>query len=151
MPGKGVTRITIRPGISRQLAAGLLLLHGLALLLTVLLPLHWVFKVMLIFLIAGSLFHYRRRRLVQPGDRVVTAIECSGEGEWILCDALGASEPATLCGSSYIHPRLIILNFRTAAGARRSLCLTSDKVEREQLRRLRIKLNGLRNSYSGGL
>jgi toxin CptA len=150
MPGKGVTKISIRPGFSRPLAVYLLSLHGFALGLIVLLPLQWAYRIPLTILIIFSLFHYRRRYLSPQGGRGVTAMEWRGEQEWILHNALGESETVYLSGSSYIHPRLLILNFKTAAGKRRSLCLTTDRVDREQLRRLRTRLYGLRSGYSGG-
>lgn len=150
MPGKGVTKVTIRPGFSRQLAVYLLVLHVLALGLTALLPLQWAFRIPLTILIVCSLFHYRRRYLLPRGGRAVTAVEWKGEREWILHNVLGETETASLSGSSYIHPRLLILNYRTTAGKRLSLCLTADRVDREQLRRLRTRLYGVRSGYSGG-
>jgi toxin CptA len=148
MPGKGATKITIRPGFSRQLAIYLLLLHGLALGLMILLP--WAYGIPLTILIVCSLFYYRRRYLSPQGGPAVTAMEWKGEREWILHNELGETETVSLSPNSYIHPRLLILNFRSAAGKRRSLCLTTDRVDRDQLRRLRTRLYGLRSGYSGG-
>jgi hypothetical protein len=150
MPGKGVNKITIRAGFSRQLAFYLLLLHGLAAGLIAVLPLHWLVRIMLLLLALFSLYRFWRRHLWQQGDRAVTGVEWSGEGEWILRDAREKAMAATLSGSTYVNPRLLILNFKTTAGKRYSLCLTEDRVDKEQLRRLRAGLYSLRSSYSGG-
>jgi hypothetical protein len=151
MPGKGVTKISIRPGFSRQLAAYLLAIHGLAFGLAALLPLPWVYKIPLTLLVLYSLIHYWRSELLQRGARIVTAFEWRGEGEWLLWDMQQNPLAATLAGSTFVHPRLIILHFRTVAGKRRSLCLPADRVDGEQLRRLRARLCSLRSGYSKGL
>jgi hypothetical protein len=150
MPGKGLNKITIRPGFSRLLAFYLLSLHGLAVWLVVLLPLQGVLRILLAAFTLYSLFYFWRRHLWQQGGRAVTGVEWSGEGEWILWDAQEKTTAATLSGSSYINPRLLILNFKTTDGKRCSLCLTADRVDKEQLRRLRAGLYRLRSSYSGG-
>jgi toxin CptA len=146
MPGKGATNITIRLGYSRQMALYLLSLHGLALGLLLLLPLPWAIRIVPAFLIVCGLAYSWRLHLLRRGGRAVTAIEWNGEEQWFLFDSRGTPARAFLSGSSYVHPRLLVLNFRIANGPRRSLCLTADGVGGEQLRRLRVRLRG----YSAG-
>ena len=141
MSGKDSQKITIRPGISRQLAAMLLIFHGSALVLLPFLPIPFLAACVLALLVAGSLAYYWRLELLRRGQRAVTIIEWSGEGEWIITGPDGVEHAAELDGSSYLHPRLMVLNFRLSEGGRRHSILTRDCMESSLFRRLSVRLN----------
>ena len=61
-------------------------------------------------------------------------------GQWTLHDSRGSYE-AELLPSSYVHPRLLVLNFRLKNGTRRTRALLGDELEAEPLRRLRARLS----------
>ncbi len=150
MPGKGAAKITIYPRFPRRLAACLVIIHASAFLLLPLLPLPSGAGVVVGGLVLFSLIRYWRRHLSPSGEGAVLAVEWGGDEDWTLIESRGRAVPATLCGPSFVHPRLIILNFRTPGGKRRSLCLTTDRVDPEQLRRLRMRLNSPRRDYPDG-
>lgn len=66
------------------------------------------------------------------------------DGVWLLETGDGTHHRAGLTGG-YSHPGIVILNFRLAAGGRRSLTLLPDAVEPEALRRLRVWLRTRRD------
>ncbi|TXH06400.1 MAG: hypothetical protein E6R07_01025 [Nevskiaceae bacterium] len=79
-------------------------------------------------------------RLLWHGDN---ATEPAAGAAWVVYDAAGAHE-AELLGSSTVHPRILILNFRLKTGGRRSRVLLGDEADPELLRRLRARLLLLR-------
>lgn len=93
---------------------------------------------------------YRVRRQV-VSDRSVRVLW--ENGQWRLIDRGGESGPVALCGDSYVHPQLIILNFRLPRRRRRSVVLLSDSLPAQDLRRLRVVLRtgGGRAAAGAGL
>lgn len=59
---------------------------------------------------------------------------------WTLHEASGARIDAELEGSSIVHDRLLVLNFRAAGGARRTRVLLGDELDEDLQRRLRARL-----------
>jgi hypothetical protein len=55
-------------------------------------------------------------------------------------DGSTAAPEAELLGSSLVHDRLLVLNFRLKSGGRRSRALLGDDADAELLRRLRARL-----------
>ena len=141
MSGKDNQKITIRPGSSRQLAVMLLIFHGSALALLPFLPISFLATWVLALLLTGSLGYYWRLELLRRGQRAVTMIEWSGDGIWTLSGPDGVERKAVLDGSSYLHPRLMVLNFRLSEGGRRHAILTRDCMEPSLFRRLSVRLN----------
>ncbi len=150
MPEKGTEKIAIYPRFPRRLVVCLAILHGSALLLLPLLPLPPGSGFILAGLVLFSLIHSWYRYLSPSGGLAVAAVEWGGDEDWTLFDRQGRVITAALYGSSFVHPWLIVLNFRIPGGKRCSLCLTADRVDREQLRRLRMRLNSLRGDYPAG-
>lgn len=59
---------------------------------------------------------------------------------WTLHEAGGERVDAELDGSTYLHDRLLVLNFRCADGRRRTRVLLGDELDEELQRRLRARL-----------
>lgn len=65
--------------------------------------------------------------------------QSSAVGHWTLHDSHGSYE-AELLPSTYVHPRLLVLNFKLKNGQRRTRALLGDELDVDSLRRLRARL-----------
>jgi toxin CptA len=90
--------------------------------------------------LAVSWLWLRRHPALGFGPRALTRITWHAGGDWSLQDAVGQKSDAELLGSSYVHPQLLVLNFRLRDQQRRTRVLLGDECESEQLRRLRARL-----------
>ncbi|MGH8505992.1 MAG: protein YgfX [Stenotrophobium sp.] len=91
-------------------------------------------------LIALSWLWLRRHPVFGFGDRAIVRLVWHAEGGWTLYDAAGRHSEAHLLGSSYVHARLLVLNFRLKSGRRRTRILLGDELDVESLRKLRARL-----------
>ena len=73
----------------------------------------------------------------------IREVEWSGDGHWVLYNAQGLSRKARLL-ESYVHPRLVILNFALGRIRRRSVVILQDSADSEDIRRLRVRLSAYR-------
>ena len=131
--------ITLRP--SRTLALVVLSLHAAA--LTVIPPLLaplWA-KLLLSGAIVISLVQNLRRHVMLKHPRSITQLVWQRSGEWSLMQRNGVVEEAQLLPSTFVHPRLVILNFRLENPWRRpSVTLFEDATSANTLRHLRVRL-----------
>jgi hypothetical protein len=129
--------LELRPSRRLQLGLGLAHAGALALLLLVDLP-PW-----LCLPGAGLVVASLWRELVRAGfpDRAlpIDALIWESAGRWWLRTAHGRSEQGWLLPDSFVHPQLVVLGFRTAAGRRRVVILP-DMAHPEALRQLRVRL-----------
>ncbi len=117
---------------SPSLAAGLILLHGLALLASVASPLPgWVKALLGVAVIASQAF-YRRGR-----DRC-RGLTLLADGDWEIIERGGLTR-ASLEPSSVITPWLVILHLTTSEG-RRAILICRDSTDPESFRQLRVRL-----------
>ncbi|MGH8461214.1 MAG: protein YgfX [Stenotrophobium sp.] len=91
-------------------------------------------------LIGLSWLGLRRHPVFGFGDKAIVRLVWHAEGGWTLHDAVGRHSEATLLGNSYVHARLLVLNFRLKSGRRRTRILLGDELDGELLRRLRARL-----------
>jgi hypothetical protein len=96
--------------------------------------------------VAASWLWARRQAAFGYGPRALSRLTWHAAGSWTLRDAGGAQLEAELLGSSLVHDALLVLNFRLAAGGRRSRALLGDELDEESLRRLRARLRLARGS-----
>ena len=132
--------IEFRPKASRQLA---LLLAGFHLLAATALVLSVPYKPALAALLLVTLWSwYRANRLhvQRRGRHAVRRAVWQVDGQWQLDDSKGETHSATLMPTSYLHPRLVILNFKLGSGGRRNLVLMPDSLDATTLRQLRVRL-----------
>jgi hypothetical protein len=134
--GKGL-HIKLRP--SRLLALTLLVMHGgaLALLPAVALPLWLALAVG--FAVVGSMVHTLNTYALLRSKRSVVHLIWEDEDRWTLLQAGGTTHEGDLRPGGYVHPQLVVLNFRTDAG-RRAVVLLRDSVDPTTFRRLRARL-----------
>lgn len=82
----------------------------------------------------------RRHPAFGHGPTAIVRIACSPEGRWSIANRAGQRAEAELMGDSTVLSWLLILNFRTAEGRRRTRVLLGDEAEPASLRRLRARL-----------
>jgi toxin CptA len=82
----------------------------------------------------------RRHPALGFGDRAIVRLLWATDGKWLLTDADDRKSEATLLPSSYLHERLLVLNFELNSGSKRTRLILGDEADPEQLRRLRARL-----------
>ncbi len=126
---------------SLQLAAILSLMHGGALVWLFLFVLPGWLTLMATAVVGVSLFLQLRRHLFMQGSRVVTALRWDGGDLWQLQRSQGEGVDATLLGSSFVTPWLIVLNFKIESGRLMlPVVVMPDSVDEASFRRLTSKL-----------
>ena len=135
------TRLEFRPRPSRILARFLLAVHAAAAIAVVYcVPDHFGIAALLVFVGISYYWNYRRHILMTAG-RSPRRVICEQDRSWYLQDRAGEVREAELMPSSYLHPKLVVLNFRlTKSGRRRNLVLCSDSLDVRSLRQLRQHL-----------
>jgi len=136
---KYATALSLEPRPSRRFALFLAASHGGAAVAVVVAGLAWWGDVLLCVLIAASGVHIYLRHVSLAHARAVVRLILTRHGQWRLVTAGGAEHSAELQGDSYVHPWLIILNFRLNK-ARTSVVLFPDSLHAEDFRRLRVRL-----------
>jgi toxin CptA len=89
---------------------------------------------------AVSWLWLRRHPALGFGQRALQRLLWNADGSWLVEDAEGRKSEAQLLGSTYVHPRLMVLNFKLNIGSRRTRLILGDEAEPELLRRLRARL-----------
>ena len=82
----------------------------------------------------------RRHPALGFGKRALMRLVWNADGTWLVEDAEERKSSAQLLPSTYVHPRLIALNFKLGSGARRTRLILGDEADAEPLRRLRARL-----------
>jgi len=86
-------------------------------------------------------YYYFKQNILLSADNSVICISQSIAGDWSLGLHDHSELPVELCDDSYIHPMLVILNFKVSGRYRRiSLPLFKDALNEEQHRQLRCQL-----------
>lgn len=133
--------LEFRPRPSKLLARFLVVVHVAA----ALTALYFVPGRLMLALVLGfitiSFLRTYRRHILQLGSRAARRVLCQDDGVWFLQDTLGVTREARLLPSTFLHPRLVILNFELCRSSiRRSLVLCPDSLDVQTLRRLRARL-----------
>jgi hypothetical protein len=132
--------LLIRPGLSVRLGAFLLFTHVSALLVSVMTPLSWYYRLALGALVLASFILSVGTHLWRRFPFAIREARWSAEGEWTLTFVSGAQRPARLLPRCYVHPLLVILSFRVGRWRFQHLMLTPDTLDSTLLRRLRVSL-----------
>lgn len=136
---KSVTPLVLEPGPSRRVRLVTLAGFLLALLSIAVLPLAWPLIVLGHLLLMAAFTYAWKNHHALSGHPVTVRLDSSGHWQWQQGE-LG--EQVELLGDSFLVPFLVILNFR--AGSRRTirtLLLTTDNIDADTFRRLRVHLN----------
>lgn len=98
----------------------------------------------------ASWWWLRRHPVFGFGPRALDRLVWQPASGWHIHDASGRHAAARLLADSYVHTRLIVLNFRMENGRRRSRAILGDELPEDALRRLRARLlSGLDETREG--
>lgn len=133
--------LDFKPRASRLLARFLVLVHLSAAAIVLLwVPGRLAVAGLLALVVVSFMTNYRRH-VLHRGRHAPRRVVCNGNGQWLLQDLDGEMLPAKLLPSSYLHPKLVILNFALEARPRRrNLVLCPDSLDAQTLRQLRARL-----------
>ena len=135
-----VTALALEIKRSHWLAGYVLCVFVAANTILVMLPVSvWILCIAAVALLAASARTYRIRVTLRDS-RAVVRLSRHTDGTWQLQLRNGAKLGATLLHDSYLHPSLIVLNFKLNTGKRRSVVLCRDSADATALRHLRIAL-----------
>jgi toxin CptA len=136
--------LRISPARSRGLAGFVVGSHLLTLAVPLLLPLSFLAQAALSLLVCFSLWHYWHAHVVGDHGRSIKTAEWDGGDDWVLFTAQGEKSLASLLGSSYVQPWLVVLNFSSERFGRCRLVILPDAMDADLLRRLRVRLRNIR-------
>lgn len=132
--------LELRPKPSRQLLTALASMHVLAAVAVLWLLPGIVLPCVLLVLIVLSAAYCRQRYWLGQGKQAIRAALWSAQGLWVLEHNNAQRHRARLLPGSYLHPRLVILQFALLRGGRRYLLLLPDSLDFDTFRRLRLRL-----------
>lgn len=134
-------RLEFRPRPSKLLARFLVIVHVAAALTVMIFVPGRLAMAVLLLLVAVSFHRAYRRYVLQRGSRAARRVVCQEDGVWLLQDTQGVVREARLLPLTFLHPRLVILNFELCrTSGRRNLVLCPDSLDVQTLRRLRARL-----------
>lgn len=106
-----------------------------------LLPIPGWLTVGLQLLLAASLVRTYRNHIAKSAPRAIVEALWDIDGQWLLTLASGDVVEAKLRPDSFVSVPLVVLNFKTAPWWRNSsLLLTGDALDKDLLRKLRVRL-----------
>lgn len=132
--------LRLEPAPSRWTMGYLLLVHALAAGAIMALDGSLALRGAMLLLVLVSLMENWQRGVRLQGKGVVRSAEWDAAGLWTLQVGGMGRVKGELSGSTLVHPRLVILNFRTGRWRRYSLVLPTDALAPDLLRRLRVRL-----------
>ncbi len=142
-----VTPLTLEIKPSRRLAIYVLCVYTAAALVVFFLPVS--LRMMcgaLLALLLSCVLTYKHRVSLRSRNAIV-GLNRHTDGTWQLHLTDGTTHQASMSPDSYLHPELLVLNFRLGNGKRRSVVLVRDSADSTSLRRLRVALAlGVRES-----
>ena len=135
-----VTPLAVEITPSRWLAIYVLCVYVAAAWVLLILPVAlWIKGGALLVLLLSCAVTYQRRVSLRSRTAIV-GLNRHTDGTWQLRLTDGATHQASLLQDSYLHPELLVLNFRFGNGKRRSVVLVRDSADITSLRRLRVGL-----------
>jgi hypothetical protein len=140
----------LEPRSSRQLALVLLLTHGAAMAAIIQLPLEPWLMGGLAGSVIMSLYFTVKTHVQGRGRMAVWSLVWHADGEWTLLSEQGEELKARLLPATYVHPKLVLLNFAVAGRGYRAVVLMEDSLDRATFRRLlvRLRMDGGRNDLT---
>ena len=96
---------------SRYLAAAMIVLYGATLVLLMLYALPWWLKSLIATAIMASFWFSWRRHVILSSPKAVTEVQWTGD-EWRVYTAPGRETAASLLGTTFVHHRFLVLNFK---------------------------------------
>jgi toxin CptA len=131
--------LLIRPRVSRRLAVFLALIHGLAGVVILVLPIGFNRFPLLVLVALGGI-HACWVHLLRRAPWSIQSALWQSDGAWLLTLNSGAAVEARLSPATFVSLPLVVLNFRAGWWRRYALPVCVDAIAPEQLRRLRQRL-----------
>jgi len=122
------------------LTAFLLATHGLGLSVALLIPLDWYWRCGLAVLVLAGLLHALGMQVLFMVPWAVREAIWEPDGAWTLTLVSGDRVETRLLSSSFVSPRVLVLNFRRGRWRSRTMVLASDTLDSDLLRSLRVRL-----------
>ncbi len=143
--------LRLQPKASRILIGFLVAGHLGAIAILFPLDLALAVKITIAVLLLVSLVIALRKQPGRMGEGGVQTLTWQTDGEWLLETVDGKQLKATLHESTYVHPWLVVLNFRQE-GKRGllSFALAPDALDQETFRALRVRLKVAGKTESPG-
>lgn len=133
--------LRLKPKPSRILIGLLTVGHLGAVVVVFFLDIPLMVKLLIAVALLVSLIVAWRKQPGSTGEGGIRALTWRVDGEWLLETIGGESIIATLHESTYVHPWLVVLNFRQAEKRGLiSFVLAPDALDRETFRELRVRL-----------
>lgn len=133
--------LRLNPKPSRILIGLLTAGHLGALLVLVPLDLSILIKMIIAVALVVSWVVAMRKQPGRMNEEGVQSLIWQSDGEWLLQTVAGDELPATLHPSTYVHPWLVVLNFRQEGKpGLLSVVLVPDALDAETFRELRVRL-----------
>ena len=133
--------LRLHPKPSRILISLLSAGHLGAVLVLIPLDLPLLVKLLIAAVLAVSLWVALRKQPGSVAEGGVRSLIWQADGQWLLETADGEQWPATLHQSTYVHPWMVVLNFRQEGKpGLLSVVLAPDSLDAETFRELRVRL-----------
>lgn len=131
-------RLELKP--SRYLYLLILISYGGASLLLWLTPLWWVLKLLLTLLLLGDGRRQLRRHVWYRPPAAIQELIWKEDGRWVRPGAGTIQDTELTLKQSFVHPRLVVLNFAAGRWRTNSVVILPDALDRDTFRRLRVRL-----------
>ena len=141
--------LNLRP--SAQLLAFVAAAHAMALVAVVWSASNEPWSLLLAGPVLASAWHYAWRHAALRSSSSVVRLEWDCDDRWRLFTLGGEVRDGRLRADTYLHPYLIILNFKGRLLRRTSVVIAPDRLDAESFRRLyvRLKISGGRERATG--
>jgi hypothetical protein len=140
LSGKYATPLSLEPRRSRQLGVLVAVVHGGALLVLPFTGLPQPVMAAIALGVAGSFLRAWRTQVSLTGPAAIRRLRWGEGNDWELTRQDGTTLHTSLQPRVFIHPRLVILRFRKSPWRTDSVVLTSDRLDPDLFRKLRVRL-----------
>lgn len=114
--------------------------HGTALAVAIAIPLDWYWRAGLAVAVLASLVNAMAMQVLFMAPSALREATWKSDGAWILTLVSGEQIEARLLPSTFVTPRLVLLNFRRGRWRSRTMVIPPDALDADLLRRLRVRL-----------
>jgi hypothetical protein len=134
---KDILTIQLKPSV--WLRHYLLLLHVFFFIVTVTLPIDWLWRSGFCLLVLFSFSFYYRTHYLEMGRHKVAKLIRLGDERWIVHYGNGRIAERRVLQKSVVIPQIVILYFKaTPFWKTHTVCVTADQVDPELFRQLRV-------------
>ena len=106
----------------------------------IVIPLDWYWNAGLAAAVLASLVNAMAAQVLYQAPWALREATWKSDGAWILTLVSGQQIETRLLPSTFVTPRLVLLNFRRGRWRSRTMVLPPDTLDADLLRRLRVRL-----------